>query len=448
MLSKMPWLSSRRRLLILSVFDYLIINIIFLNLQYNQIINTNLFAINIVSFCWIITSYTLDKYSIIEDEYNLNLIQKFFRNIKIMLITGIIFKAIIVIFSFFKSDVGDGRWIMLLNLIMFFSFLCEILHAFIVKKYFSKPINWISIYSDIEKGSAFLKLTNLDKYGYFSSVHISKINDLDKLNNSKYGFILEDINLLNNIQKSTLINLKNQGFKILSIMTWLERYLHRYPEEYISSTNILNEFLIYNQFNTSKRIKRFSEFLISLFLLIALSPIIFIFAIFIKIEDKGPILYSQNRKGFGGKIFTIYKLRSMKTNAEADGIKWSSKSDNRITKIGYWLRKTRIDELPQLFSVLNGDMSLIGPRPERPEIDKILEKEIPNYNLRYLVRPGLSGWAQVSYPYGASIEDTKMKFSYDIYYIKNLSTFFDLLIFLETIRLVFNFRGSQPIKRV
>ena len=109
-------------------------------------------------------------------------------------------------------------------------------------------------------------------------------------------------------------------------------------------------------------------------------------------------------------------------------------------------RKTRIDELPQLFSVLTGDMSLIGPRPERPEIDKILIKEIPNYNLRYLVRPGLSGWAQVNYPYGASVEDTKMKFSYDIYYIKNLSTFFDFLIFLETIRLVFNFRGSQPIK--
>ena len=143
----------------------------------------------------------------------------------------------------------------------------------------------------------------------------------------------------------------------------------------------------------------------------------------------------------------MYKLRSMKSNAEKDGVKWSTQDDNRITKVGFWLRKTRIDELPQLFSVLTGDMSLIGPRPERPEIDEMLIKEIPNYNLRYLVRPGLSGWAQVNYPYGASVEDTKMKFSYDIYYIKNLSTFFDFLIFLETIRLVFNFRGSQPIKK-
>ena len=134
----------------------------------------------------------------------------------------------------------------------------------------------------------------------------------------------------------------------------------------------------------------------------------------------------------------------MKSNAEKDGFKWSSKNDSRITKIGFWLRRTRLDELPQLLSVIKGDMSLIGPRPERPEFDEILSKEIPNYKLRYLVRPGLSGWAQVNYPYGASIEDTKIKFSYDIYYIKNLSNFFDLLILLETIRLVFNFRGSQP----
>ena len=134
----------------------------------------------------------------------------------------------------------------------------------------------------------------------------------------------------------------------------------------------------------------------------------------------------------------------MNKNAEKDGIKWSSHDDNRITKIGKVLRKTRIDEIPQLLSVLKGDMSLIGPRPERPEIEELLTKKIPNYQLRYLVRPGLSGWAQVNYPYGASIEDTKMKFSYDIYYIKNFSNLFELLILLETIRLVLNLRGSIP----
>ena len=186
------------------------------------------------------------------------------------------------------------------------------------------------------------------------------------------------------------------------------------------------------------------DLLFSIFLLILATPILVIASILIYLEDNGPIFYSQKRTGFGGNIFVLYKLRSMKINAEKDGIKWSYKNDNRITKIGYWLRKTRLDELPQLLSVIKGDMSLIGPRPERPEFDEILSKEIPNYKLRYLVRPGLSGWAQVNYPYGASIEDTKIKFSYDIYYVKNLSNFFDLLILFETIRLVFNFRGSQP----
>ena len=134
----------------------------------------------------------------------------------------------------------------------------------------------------------------------------------------------------------------------------------------------------------------------------------------------------------------------MKIDAEKNGPVWSKRGDKRITNIGKLLRISRIDELPQLFCVLKGEMSLIGPRPERPEIEKTLEKEIPYYSYRRALKPGLSGWAQVNYPYGASIEDTKMKFSYDIYYIKNFSTLFDWLIFLETIRLVFNLRGSLP----
>ena len=446
MLYKMPWLSNRRRLLILVIIDYFIINLIFLFLQAYEIINTNFIAVNILSLCWILMSYIQDKYSIVEDEYNYNLINNFLRTIRICIFTGIVFKLVIVVSYFFKTNVGDGKWIIFLITISLASYLYEILHTFIIKKYMSKPILWISVYSDPNLGTLFTQPNILAKYGYFKSVNIKYLNEFIGIDSNKYGFILEDINLLKSEEKKILINFKNEGFKILSLITWLERYLHRYPTEFISSTNILNELLTYSQSNTSKRIKRFSEFSISLLLIIIFSPVIIIAAIFIKVEDNGPILYSQLRNGFGGKSFRVYKLRSMRINAEREGIQWSTHNDPRITKIGYWLRKTRIDELPQLFSVINGDMSLIGPRPERPEIDEMLNKEIPNYKLRYLVRPGLSGWAQVNYPYGASVEDTKIKFSYDIYYIKNLSTFFDLLIFLETIRLVFNFRGSQPIK--
>ena len=440
----MPWLISRRRLLILSVIYYLIILLSFSIMQSINFINTKIIAINFLALSWILVSYILDKYSIIEDDYDIDISNKLLRVIKTSILTGVLYKFIIIFFSIFNSNVGDGKWIFFIAIVSFFSFLYEIIHSYIIKKYLSKSIKWISIYSDLEKGSLISKPSKLKKIGYYKSIHKSSIHKLVDLNNNKFGFIIEDINTLNNEEKIIFINLKNKGFKISSLINWYERYLHRYPEEITDSNSILSELLIYKKSNSSQRIKRVSEFLLSLLLIILLSPLIIFSCFLIKIEDNGPILYSQKRNGFGGNIFMIYKLRSMKSNAEEDGIKWSTKNDQRITKVGKWLRRTRLDELPQLFSVLKGDMSLIGPRPERPEIDDILVKKIPNYKLRYLVRPGLSGWAQVNYPYGASIEDTRMKFSYDIYYIKNFSTFFDFLILLETIRLVFNFRGSQP----
>ena len=134
----------------------------------------------------------------------------------------------------------------------------------------------------------------------------------------------------------------------------------------------------------------------------------------------------------------------MKINAEQDGIQWSSKNDNRITKVGKLIRATRLDELPQLFCVIKGDMSLIGPRPERPEIEKKLLNDIPYYNYRNVIKPGLSGWAQVNYPYGASVFDSTKKLSYDIYYITNFSFFLDLLILFQTIKIIFNLKGYKP----
>ena len=135
----------------------------------------------------------------------------------------------------------------------------------------------------------------------------------------------------------------------------------------------------------------------------------------------------------------------MYINSEIDGPRWSSKSDTRVTKVGKIIRKYRIDEIPQLISVLKGEMSLIGPRPERPEIDLKLRNIIDNYDLRYLIKPGLSGWSQVNYPYGASIKDAEMKLSFDIFYMKHFSIFLDLFIFFKTLKLVFNAEGSNPL---
>ena len=446
MLFKMPWLKSRRRLLFLGIIDYSIILFSFYFLQKINFINTNLLAINLLAFDWILISYVLDKYSLVEDENKILIFNKFLRTIKIAIICGVFYKFFIIIFTIFNSNVGDGKWIIFIGLVSSISFFYEIIHTYIIKYFLSKPFRWISIHSD-KKSSFFSKKEySYEKYGFIKSLNISRIDDLNSLESEKYGLILEDIENLNVNEKEVIINLKNQGFKILSLIYWQERYLQRYPNEVLSSNYILNEILISQKTNPSQRIKRVSEFFLALLLLIILSPLIIISCIMIKLEDNGPVIYSQKRSGFGGKTFTIYKLRSMKLNAEKDGVKWSTKNDKRITRIGSILRKSRLDELPQLLSVIKGDMSLIGPRPERPEIDDLLITKIPNYKLRYLIRPGLSGWAQVNYPYGASVEDAKMKLSYDIYYIKNFSTLFDLLILMETIRLVVNFRGSQPKK--
>ena len=193
-------------------------------------------------------------------------------------------------------------------------------------------------------------------------------------------------------------------------------------------------------------IKRIADIIFSGILIFLTLPIVTLAIVFIKLEDKGPIFYSQIRTGLKNKKIRIWKLRTMYANSEDGEAKWAIKDDKRITRIGKILRKTRIDELPQLFSIIIGEMSLIGPRPERPELDDKLSTKIMYYNYRYLVKPGLSGWAQVNYPYGASVEDSEKKFSYDLFYMKNFSIWLDILIFFKTMKLIFNAKGATPKK--
>jgi sugar transferase (PEP-CTERM system associated) len=169
------------------------------------------------------------------------------------------------------------------------------------------------------------------------------------------------------------------------------------------------------------------------------SPIMAVTALAIYLESgfRGPVLYRQIRVGRNGEPFEILKFRSMRTDAEFDGkARWAQENDNRITKIGGFLRKTRIDELPQLVNVLNGAMSIVGPRPERPEFVESLAIQIPYYEMRHIVNPGITGWAQICYPYGASIEDSRRKLEYDLYYIKNVNLFLDITIIVQTAQVV------------
>jgi lipopolysaccharide/colanic/teichoic acid biosynthesis glycosyltransferase len=176
-------------------------------------------------------------------------------------------------------------------------------------------------------------------------------------------------------------------------------------------------------------------------LLVVSSPILAVAALMIRAQDGGAVIYRQQRSGLLGQPFAVLKLRTMVPQAETGTALWASEQDDRITPIGQWLRRTRLDELPQLINVLRGEMSLIGPRPERPELEGQLETEIPNYRLRHWVRPGLSGWAQVNMPYTSSIEDSELKLSYDLYYLRNAGLWLDLLILAKTIKIVLKAAG-------
>jgi len=170
-------------------------------------------------------------------------------------------------------------------------------------------------------------------------------------------------------------------------------------------------------------------------------PIAIVTAILIKLDSRGPILYKQERVGKNGGAFTVMKFRSMRTDAEKAGPVWASEDDDRTTRVGKIIRKLRIDEIPQFWNILRGEMDFVGPRPERPHFVSQLAQEIPYYEQRHLIAPGLTGWAQIKYPYGASIEDARQKLQYDLYYIKNQSLMLDAIILFETIKIILFGRG-------
>jgi sugar transferase (PEP-CTERM system associated) len=190
-------------------------------------------------------------------------------------------------------------------------------------------------------------------------------------------------------------------------------------------------------------VKRSVDFLVASVLVLLSLPVMGMVALAIWLESGSPILFRQTREGLNGKTFDILKFRSMRQNAEANGPRWAIDNDPRITRIGRFIRDFRLDELPQLINVLRGEMSLVGPRPERPHFCKMLEQEMPFYALRHSVRPGVTGWAQIKYPYGSTVEDAKAKLEHDLFYIKNLSLALDLAIIFETAKVMLLQRGAK-----
>jgi len=240
-----------------------------------------------------------------------------------------------------------------------------------------------------------------------------------------------------------MLQLRLNGIKIEEATSWLEKISGR-----IEVDNLYPSWLIFAdgfRFSASfMLLRRIIAIAASGVLLLLVLPIIPFVILAIKLDSRGPALYRQKRVGLGGKSFYCYKFRTMRRDAEADtGATWALDDDPRITKIGKFLRTSRLDEIPQLWCVLKGDMSFVGPRPERPEFVEMLAKEIPFYGVRNGVRPGITGWAQVRYKYGNTIADAKEKLQYDLYYIKNMSLGLDIMIMFQTIKIVLLGRGAQ-----
>jgi len=233
-----------------------------------------------------------------------------------------------------------------------------------------------------------------------------------------------------------------QGVRFDHLASVYEQYTGK-----IAVENLRPSWMIFSEGFTKTAIfevvKRLSDIVFSLAGLLAAGPVMLLVALALRLASNGPVLYSQLRVGRNGSPFIIYKFRSMRVDAEAQsGAVWSTRGDPRVTKLGRFLRRTRLDELPQLWNVLRGDMSLVGPRPERPEFIAELERKIPYYGQRHAVRPGLTGWAQVRHHYGSSVNDAQEKLQYDLFYIKHLSFAFDAYIILETVKTVLVRAGS------
>lgn len=239
-----------------------------------------------------------------------------------------------------------------------------------------------------------------------------------------------------------LLECKLAGVRITDVLTFIEREAQR-----IDVSLLKPSWLIFSDGCGNRGVRRWSmrvfDVLAASLLLVLTWPLMLAAIIAIKIEDglRAPVLYSQERVGRNGKTFKVHKFRSMIENAEKGGAQWASKNDMRVTRVGDVLRKYRVDELPQLFNILFGDMAFVGPRPERPVFVEQLSQELPFYGERHRVKPGLTGWAQLNYPYGASVTDSMRKLEYDMYYVKNNSLLLDVMILLQTVEVVLFGRG-------
>ncbi|MBF9150105.1 TIGR03013 family XrtA/PEP-CTERM system glycosyltransferase [Novosphingobium jiangmenense] len=277
------------------------------------------------------------------------------------------------------------------------------------------------------------------------AIHRDAINNLtryvENLGVSEVVLALEERR--NALPLKDLLRIKTTGVHVNDFSTFMERETGRVDLDTVNPSWLIFSDGFSSGRALSSAAKRIFDVSASLLLLVLTLPVIVLFAVLVKIDSRGPAFFRQRRVGLYGETFDVIKLRSMRTDAEVNGAQFAQENDPRVTRIGRFIRKVRIDELPQTWSVLKGEMSFVGPRPERPEFVAELEEQLPYYAERHMVKPGITGWAQINYPYGASLADSRHKLEYDLYYAKNYTPFLDLLILLQTLRVVLWHEGAR-----
>ena len=446
MLLRSPWLSPRLRWFALACFDALAV-VASYSINYWHAYQTwpavRGSAAGVTAL-WLSISYLCGRYSHDKESKGVQIVD-------ILLKAGIVSAVILglVAVANWSSNVKDLRTFrsFAIPTVTGVAALSSLAQSAMIGKEKSKE-KWLFIANEYERRSVMSEVSDsggsLAKRCLFTSARRASLT-IREVGSHNISSIVIGEEEVNEEVLQELLGMRSKGAQIENITTWAERTLQRVPPEIFNSQWLIRaEGFHLNPETWSWRIKRYGDLVGSVTLLTLSFPVMALVAVLIKIEDGGPILFRQCRTGIYGQPFILTKFRSMKTDAEKNGAEWSIKGDRRVTRIGGIIRRLRVDELPQLINVISGEMSLIGPRPERPEIEKKLERSIPHYRVRHWIRPGLSGWAQVSIPYGASIEATRKKLSYDIYYIRNYSVALDFLILLKTMRLVGLGQGSVP----
>ncbi len=396
----------------------------------HDIINTHILSFSILYISWILTFFLFDLYDLYNIKPTIPHVRRFGFAILICFIIGIFFFYLIPIFGI------SPKTNLLFQVLGFgiISFLLRRVVYILFSKQITRPVILIGNTPYLEEIHSTIKINpqlGLKFISYNTSMH-EALQNYSKLENAL--FIFENIE--QEIPKKDIVALYQNKTEIINVAEAYERYLLKIPIDYISQSWIIKNI------NTKKDliydvITRILDIFISVFILIIASPFLIISILFIYLYDYGPVFYIQERVGLNGKTFKLYKLRSMIMDSEKNGAVWSDKKDSRVTPIGKVIRKLHADEIPQMINILKGDITLVGPRPERPEFVTPLEISIPHYELRHIIRPGFTGWAQIKYTYARTIEDSKQKFEYDLYYLKNRNFFLDFGILLKTLQIIF-----------